>query len=288
MNAMKNKRNHTEICLPKFGFTPWTLRLRWGSLSYPTVNSKPGLFQPLSPFPLIDLFPYGGKIEPSQTIPWLTTTLVAHRATPSRLGGFTSKSNEWITSARRSPKCSRYRFSSLLLTHHKSLNPTQEFAILHSNLTKRGWGELKWLLKGFWNVGEPAATKRGCGGVFNHSPESSRYVTVENRSDRFLKPVRPVSATSTHQSTWQSPLLVKINTPNALPITSALLIIFLTQTWYQNHSGICKTGFTGFTNRSDRIWQTLHSSRVLASSLGFLLWLSTLTLSKGLVLHPSW
>ena len=34
------------------------------------------------------------RSQPSQTIPWLTTTLVAHRATPSRLKGFTSKSNK--------------------------------------------------------------------------------------------------------------------------------------------------------------------------------------------------
>jgi len=34
------------------------------------------------------------RSQPLQTIPWLTTTLVAHRATPSRLGGFTSKSNK--------------------------------------------------------------------------------------------------------------------------------------------------------------------------------------------------
>ena len=34
------------------------------------------------------------RSQPSQTISWLTTTLVAHRTTPSRLGGFTSKSNK--------------------------------------------------------------------------------------------------------------------------------------------------------------------------------------------------
>jgi hypothetical protein len=52
---------------------------------------------------------------------------------------------------------------TLVLTH-KTLHPTQESFIKDLDLTKRGWGELKRLLKGYSNGQKPANHNRG-GGV---------------------------------------------------------------------------------------------------------------------------
>jgi hypothetical protein len=43
---------------------------------------------------------------------------------------------------------------------HKTLHPTQEYSTKDLDLTKRGWGELKRLLKGYSNGQEPATHER--------------------------------------------------------------------------------------------------------------------------------
>jgi hypothetical protein len=50
----------------------------------------------LNPFPtsLLDFFPRGREIEAFTNFPQHTTSLGAHWATPSHLGGLTSKSNK--------------------------------------------------------------------------------------------------------------------------------------------------------------------------------------------------
>jgi hypothetical protein len=58
--------------------------------------------------------------------------LGSFRVTPSRLGGFTSKSNKYYEDCFTKLKCSR-------LTKRFSLNPKLEFITNHSNLTKRCW-----------------------------------------------------------------------------------------------------------------------------------------------------
>jgi hypothetical protein len=65
--------------------------------------------------------------------------LGSSRATPSRLGGFTSKSN----------KCHEVCFTKLKCSNHSQRGisqPKHGFITNHSNLTKRCWGELT---KGF-------------------------------------------------------------------------------------------------------------------------------------------
>jgi hypothetical protein len=87
-----------------------------------------------------------------------TNFFVAHhnigrsRVMPSRLGGFTSKSN----------KCHEDCFTKLKCSNHSQRGISQPklgFIINHSNLIKRCWGELTKALRRVFSLVEPAASK---------------------------------------------------------------------------------------------------------------------------------
>jgi hypothetical protein len=109
----KNIRRQTKGWTRDLFTEVWNLCLHLGSLSCPPrVNSKLGLFQPLSPlyYTLASFLVEAKRIF----INFLTAdhNLGSYRTTPSRLGGFTSKSNKCFISAWRSPKCSKIRISA--------------------------------------------------------------------------------------------------------------------------------------------------------------------------------
>jgi hypothetical protein len=81
------------------------------------------------------------------------------KAMPSRLGGFTSKSNKCYKDCFTKLKCSN--------THKKdSLNTPLSFLINHKILTKRGWRELTKALDECILWVAPAASKGGRGKDF--------------------------------------------------------------------------------------------------------------------------
>jgi hypothetical protein len=116
------------ICWPKFGITspviPMSPLRKLELLTRPTpirvsFNHFPHTTKLL-------LLSFQRQSGPSQTFPRLHHMLGSSRATPSHLGGFTSKSNKCFTSAWRSSKCSRLRISAQntnLSTQLKNLAP---------------------------------------------------------------------------------------------------------------------------------------------------------------------
>jgi hypothetical protein len=75
-----------------------------------------------------------------QTFPWLHHKHGSSRATPSRLGGFTSKSNKCFTKKDESFKCSRMGFD--LLTPNLFLS-TQLTRYLKGSSQRGSWRALK-------------------------------------------------------------------------------------------------------------------------------------------------
>jgi hypothetical protein len=71
-------------------------------------HNKPGLFQPLSSFPLRGSFPRRGKITTLTNFPLLTTILGASCATLRRLGGKLPRVINASKLVDVKPKCSSY------------------------------------------------------------------------------------------------------------------------------------------------------------------------------------
>jgi hypothetical protein len=85
--------------------------------------------------------------------------LGSSRVTPSRLGGFTSKSN----------KCHEDCFIKLKCSNHSQRGISQPklgFLTNHSNLTKRWWGELTKALEMSIFIGGTSSLQRREGGSF--------------------------------------------------------------------------------------------------------------------------
>jgi hypothetical protein len=96
--------------------------------------------------------------------------LGSSRATPSRLEGFTSKSN----------KCHEDCFTKLKCSNHSQRGISQpkfEFIMNHSNLIKKYWGELTKALGRVFSLVEPAASKGRKGKAFILIPKK---LAVEN------------------------------------------------------------------------------------------------------------
>ena len=81
------------------------------------------------------------RSKPSQTIPWLTTTLVAHRATPSRLGGFTSKSNKCTNKLLNATPSAQDLGLALLCSHTTNLSTQLKDIQSITQVSQRDVGE---------------------------------------------------------------------------------------------------------------------------------------------------
>jgi hypothetical protein len=136
---------------------PWSLRLRWGSLSCPPSANWAGslLTAFLTSLTLASFLSNANRTFTNFLMPH--HNLGSTRATPSRLGGFTFKSN----------KCHKNCYTKLkYLSAHKE-DLTQPLA----------WISHKWLkphleVKGrVFSLVEPAALKGGKGGSFYTIPK---------------------------------------------------------------------------------------------------------------------
>ena len=98
-----------------------------------------------------------------QTVPLLTTSTGARRTTPSRLGGFTSKSNKCTTKIDEAQQVLKVRIAlicSLTLNHTA---PTLNCALSTSLPQREGWGEA---LQRLGKSGASAARPEAVGWVY--------------------------------------------------------------------------------------------------------------------------
>jgi hypothetical protein len=98
-----------------------------------------------------------------QTVPLLTTSTGARRATPSRLGGFTSKSNKCTTKIDEAQQVLKVRIAlicSLTLNHTA---PTLNYALSTKLSQREGWGEA---LQRLGRSGASAARPEAVGWVY--------------------------------------------------------------------------------------------------------------------------
>jgi hypothetical protein len=156
---------NTVICLPKFGITT---RDSYISVMEAWVAHQESTQSRVSfnCFPhFLALSSFLGEAKHTFTnFPIAHHNLGSSRATPSRLGGFTSKSS----------KCHEYYFPKLKcssLIKRFSLNPKHGFITNHSNLTKRCWGEVSMALCLVFLLLESAASKGGRGRSFYIVPQ---------------------------------------------------------------------------------------------------------------------
>ena len=119
-----------------------------------------------------------------QTIPLLTTSTGARRAMPSRLGGFTSKSNKRTTKIDEAQQVLKVRIAlncSLTLNHTA---PTLNCALSTSLSQREGWGEA---LQRLGRSGASAARPEAVGWVYILIPLKLAVVTVQGRHCRPCK-----------------------------------------------------------------------------------------------------
>ena len=76
-----------------------------------------------------------------QTVPLLTTSTEASRATPSRLGGFTSKSNKWTTKIGEAQQVLKVRIALICSQALNYTAPTLNYALSTILSQREGWGE---------------------------------------------------------------------------------------------------------------------------------------------------
>ena len=136
--ANANRVKHARSCFPKFS----SLLSKLPTSPLRKLYSRAGSLSTTFLLSTICFFPCGGETGLAQTFPRLTTSLGALGTTPSRLGGFTSKSNKCFTDSRRSAQMLKYEDALLCSLIQILSTQSKGFSYNLTNLTKRGWGEL--------------------------------------------------------------------------------------------------------------------------------------------------
>ena len=98
-----------------------------------------------------------------QTVPLLTTSTGARRATPSRLGGFTSKSNKCTTKIDEAQQVLKVRIALICSQALSHTAPTLNYALSTILSQREGWGEA---LQRLGRSGASAARPEAVGWVY--------------------------------------------------------------------------------------------------------------------------
>ena len=140
----QTKSGDASICFPKFGYSQGSAYVSIEGLDSTWVGSLSTLFlASLSwSLPLRRQDRFLHKHSATHT-----TILGACRATPSHQGGFTSKSNKCFTECLTKSTCAQGMGIAHSCFRLHNLSPSQPNPQdIWRKLTKRKWGELKWLL----------------------------------------------------------------------------------------------------------------------------------------------